>query len=258
MNHVSNARQVKNTPIVSLLFILFLGMMFLQGCSFEKKSDLEIATEKAKNLFDGDLDQFLQSDHNIKLKDSVDQAQIEDAQEAFEKLDIEGKDLEDEDVVELIILYSAVHYAEIELAIREGRDVPEGYEPEVELDEYVTEESDIYFDEGSLINQELLEEFIETAGENGNDNESNIRIVRDEGKNGVILYDLQSRYDENADQRWIDVYPHLDYFNTASQKTQEVFNSAPQQCSSMSKEYDFYMMNECRTHWEFPLIPVVD
>lgn len=250
MNIFSNTRHVRKTAI--FLFALFLGMILLQGCTFGK-SDMEVATKKVEKLFDGDIDQFFKLDQHAELKSSVDQAQIEDALEAVEKLDVEN-----EDELELLILFTAVHFAEIELAKREDGDVTESHEPKEELEVYVPEESDITFEAGTLTNQEALEAFVKTAGENGDDNESSIRIVKDEGENGVILYDLQSRYDENADQRWIDVHPYLDYFNTASLQTQEVFNSAPQQCGSMSKEYDFYMMNECRTHWEFPLIPVVD
>src|SRR5699024_3546005 len=149
-------------------------------------------------------------------------------------------------------------FRSIELANREEGNLTQIQEPEEELEVYVPEESDIIYKSGTITNRDALETFIETAGENGDDNESNIRVVKDEGENGVILYDLQSRYDEHADQRWIDVHPYLDYFNTASQEIQEVFNNAPQQCSSMSKEYEFYMMRECRTHWEFPLIPVID
>ncbi|MEN2467877.1 hypothetical protein [Ornithinibacillus sp. JPR2-1] len=129
---------------------------------------------------------------------------------------------------------------------------------DTEPEEYIPSETDVVFKHNALRNVELLEEFIETAGGNGEDNESHIRIVKYEPQ-GALIYDLQSRYDENANQSWIEVKPDLSYFNTSEVPVQDVFYNAPEQCWYMSKDTEkgYYKFHECRTHWEYYLFPIV-
>ncbi|MEK4303335.1 hypothetical protein [Oceanobacillus sp. FSL K6-0251] len=60
------------------------------------------------------------------------------------------------------------------------------------LEEYVPNEDDVVYKNNELKNKDILEAFMETAGENGQDNESEIRAVKDEGTQGVLIYDLKS------------------------------------------------------------------
>ncbi|MFA1822344.1 hypothetical protein ACDX78_19640 [Virgibacillus oceani] len=128
------------------------------------------------------------------------------------------------------------------------------------LEEYEPSEADVVFNDNVLKNKDTLENFIEVAGENGENNESEIKVVKDEGEKGVLIYDLKSRYDEDADQGWIDVFPDLSYYRTSENEGQDVFNNARQQCGYMEKDeiQGFYKLYECRTHWEYHLIPMVD
>ncbi|WP_188383200.1 hypothetical protein [Ornithinibacillus halotolerans] len=132
-------------------------------------------------------------------------------------------------------------------------------EPEKEIKEFIPKETDVVFKDEALYNVEILEQFAENSGANGEDNESQIRVVKYVPE-GVLIYELQSRYDENANQAWIDVTPDLTYFDESKLTVQEVFYNAPQQCSSVAKtvERGHYTFNECRTHWEFPLFPIVE
>ncbi|WP_197025116.1 DUF4362 domain-containing protein [Paucisalibacillus sp. EB02] len=126
-------------------------------------------------------------------------------------------------------------------------------------EEYIPKETDVVFKNNAMRNIDILEDFIETAGANGKDNESQIRIVKYEPE-GALIFDLQSRYDENANQAWIDVQPDLDYFDESAVISQDVFYNAPQQCWYMSKDIEqgFYKFHECRTNWEYHLFPIVD
>ncbi|ADU29105.1 hypothetical protein [Evansella cellulosilytica] len=128
---------------------------------------------------------------------------------------------------------------------------------------YVPSETDIIFKENTLTNVELLDQFVEVAGEKGNDNESKIRIVKYVSQ-GVMIYDLQSRYDDTVGHRWIEVLPDMSYYQSYEGETQDVFNNAPQQCNYMEKhttsehpDDEYYKLFECRTHWEYRILPVV-
>ncbi|WP_102029044.1 hypothetical protein [Salirhabdus sp. Marseille-P4669] len=126
------------------------------------------------------------------------------------------------------------------------------------IEEYVPNESDIVLKANTLTNVKILEEFMEIAGENGQDNEREIRVVKVDNQ-GSIIYDLQSRYDANANQAWIEVRPDMTYYQTYEGEVQDVFNNAPQQCSYMTKDEieGYYKLFECRTHWEYRILPVV-
>src|SRR5699024_4131857 len=97
------------------------------------------------------------------------------------------------------------------------------------------EEEDIVLEKNELKNKDTLETFMQTAGENGENNESEIRVVKDEGAQGVLIYDLKSRYDKNADQRWIEVTPDLSHYSPAEDEVQDVFHTS-QQCGYLSKD----------------------
>ncbi|WP_164215627.1 hypothetical protein [Virgibacillus sp. YIM 98842] len=126
------------------------------------------------------------------------------------------------------------------------------------LEEYVPGEDDVVVSNTELKNKDILEDFMEIAGENGENNESEIKVVKDEGEKGVRIYELKSRYDENADQAWIDVFPDLSYYRASEDEVQDVFNNARQQCGYMEKDefQGFYKLYECRTHWEYHFIPI--
>ena len=143
----------------------------------------------------------------------------------------------------------------------EKKDNPsEEQSQEEPLEEYEPSEDDVVFNNNVLKNKDTLENFMEVAGENGENNESEIKVVKEEGEKGVLIYDLKSRYDENADQGWIDVFPDLSYYRASENEGQDVFNNARQQCGYMEKDeiQGFYKLYECRTHWEYHLIPIVD
>lgn len=128
-------------------------------------------------------------------------------------------------------------------------------ENEVEVIEYISEEIDVLFKDNAMDNKDLLDAFVKVSGEN---NESELRVVKYD-EHGAVIYDLLSRYDENADVGWIEVTPDLTYYSPDEEAAQNVFNSAPQQCASLTvdEERGFYKFNECRTHWEYPLVPIV-
>ncbi|WP_080875478.1 hypothetical protein [Oceanobacillus timonensis] len=127
------------------------------------------------------------------------------------------------------------------------------------LEEYVPNEDDVVYSNNELKNKDILELFMETAGENGQDNESEIRVVKDEGDQGVLIYDLKSGYDKSVDQAWIMVNTDLSHYRAADDEVQDVFNT-DQQCGYMSKDEieGNYKLHECKTHWEYRLIPTVD
>lgn len=124
-----------------------------------------------------------------------------------------------------------------------------------EVREYIPEEDDVLFKDNAMNNKDLLDAFIEVSGKN---NESELRVVKYDD-DGVLIYDLLSRYDENANVGWIEVTPDLTYVTKGEDTVQDIFNNAPQQCASITidEERGFYKFNECRTHWEYPLVPIV-
>jgi len=122
---------------------------------------------------------------------------------------------------------------------------------------YIQNETDVVLKNDHLLkNVDLLEGFMEVAGK---DNESQIRIVKHVMAQGVIIYDLQSRYDKNADQGWIEVTPNLDYYKPLEDEVQDIFNNAPQQCGDISKDVaeGYYKLYECSTNWEYRLLPII-
>ncbi|MFC4557810.1 DUF4362 domain-containing protein [Virgibacillus kekensis] len=131
---------------------------------------------------------------------------------------------------------------------------PDEPKPEA-TEEYLPNENDVVLKNNELKNVDLLENFMEVAGKN---NESKIRVVKYVRFQGVIIYELQSRYDENANEGWISVEPDLSYYKPSDNEVQDVFNNAGQQCGYITKDTveGFYKLNECRTHWEYRFLPI--
>ncbi|WP_440895508.1 YcxB family protein [Amphibacillus sp. Q70] len=122
--------------------------------------------------------------------------------------------------------------------------------------EYIPNKTDVILKNNSLENVDILDNFVKVAGENSEDQ---IRVVKYVPTQGVMIYDLQSKYDKNANEGWIEVIPDLSYYQALEDEGQDVFNNAPQQCGNMSKDIEagYYKLSECRTHWEYSLLPIV-
>lgn len=122
---------------------------------------------------------------------------------------------------------------------------------------YIPNETDVVLkNDNLLVNKDILEDFITVAGKN---NESHMRIVKHVLGRGAILYDLESRYDKNANQGWIEVTPNLTHYKPLEDDFYDLFIQAPQQCGDLSKDVEegFYKLYECRTNWEYRLLPIV-
>lgn len=250
------AKAKRKGIIISLFMILIVGWalryMYLEY-------EIYIAKEKVGNLFEVvDEDEEKPS----KIKASTNQALINDAQKAVNNINTNGEE-EGRNEGVVFALQSALVVAQAQLMKREGEIESTTFpapdpEEQQQLVDYQPNVDDVVSTYDDVENRDILEEFIEIAGENGKNDESEIRIVKNEGKNGVIIYDLKSRYDKNADQGWIDVTPDLSHYNPPEEYVQEIFNNASQQCGYMSKDetQGFYKLYECRTHWEYHLLPI--
>ncbi|WP_078551671.1 hypothetical protein [Bacillus alkalicellulosilyticus] len=169
-----------------------------------------------------------------------------------------GEDYSEEDIEKLFedydenFLEEFISLLEKELLTEKGEEDP--------ITDFTPEESDIVLKDDTLTNIDLLENFIAVAGEKGNDNESQIRIVKYVPQ-GIQIYDLKSSYDEEQDQRWISVTPDMSYYTPSEDDVQDVFNNASQQCNYMEKDTEseewFYKLYECRTNWEYRILPVI-
>ncbi|MCG3418203.1 hypothetical protein [Oceanobacillus jordanicus] len=254
--------QPKRKVIISL-FIILCGVLLMQGCNMEDADKKDIASEKVRDLFqDGDFKK-VKEDGSGRIKDSTDQEQINEASEAIEEIDI--SDEERETIAFVFGLRSAVLVAQNQLNERDV--VPKSSKNtdsqdeqiEEDLPDYQPDENDVVLKNSELKNKDILEEFIKVAGENGKNSTSEIRVVKVEGSQGVLIYDLKSMYDKNADQSWIRVRPDVSHYRALENEVQDVFNNAPQQCGYMSKDETegFYKLFECRTHWEYRLLPTV-
>ncbi|MFD2627597.1 hypothetical protein [Oceanobacillus kapialis] len=268
-----NGSTVQSKKKIISIVIILCGVFVLQGCNTgngdASTSNIDIANNLVSDLFEGE--EIEDAEGFNKIKDSTDQEKIDEAREAVESVDeIVREDGEENEDDELIYeLHSALFHANYQLQERKTttelprntvpeEDAQDDEQIEEELPEYQPDENDVVWKNNQLKNKNTLEEFIKVAGENGKDNTSEIRVVKDEGPQGVLIYDLESRYDENADQSWIRVTPDLSYYNALENETQDVFNNAPQQCGYMAKdeEQGFYKFYECRTHWEYHFLPL--
>ncbi|WP_289891027.1 hypothetical protein [Virgibacillus pantothenticus] len=66
-------------------------------------------------------------------------------------------------------------------------------------------------------------------------NTSEIRVVKDKGAQGVLIYDLKSMYDKNADQSWIWVIPDDSHYIEIENEIQDVFNSPQHNAATWKK-----------------------
>ncbi len=122
---------------------------------------------------------------------------------------------------------------------------------------YTPNKNDVILKNHVLKNVDRLENFMKIAGKSDGDK---IRVVKYVEGQGVLIYDLKSRYDKNAKQGLIEVNPDLKYYSKLKSERQDVFNNAPQQCGGLSKDMDkgYYKLTECRTNWEYYLLPIIN
>ena len=245
----------------SLLIVLGI-MLLLQGCDLknENTKNTDIAVKKVSDLFEVEDEEKIKEGKTSQIKDSTNQKQIDEALKAVDTIDTDGDGHSEKDAI-AFSLQSAILIAQLQLQEREGslESSSPATQDEQKEEEFHPAKDDIVLKNNELKNKEQLEEFMKNAGENGENNESEIRVVKDERANGVLLYDLKSRYDKNANQRWIEVIPDLSHYNPPENEVQDVFNT-PQQCSYMSKDRTegYYKLNECRTHLEYRFLPIID
>lgn len=257
-NREPTERRKKKIIAINSLIILSI-LLILQGCNTEQNK-MDIAVKKVTNLFEAEDEEKVKEGKSGKIKDSTDQEQIDEALKAIDKIDTSGgKQSKNYGVV--FSLQSAVLVAQVQLEEREGttRDSFENYTQDEQKEQFQPDEDDVVWKHNKLENKDILEEFMNVAGENGKNNDIEIRVVKDEEEKGVIIYDLKSVYDKNADEGWIEVIPDLSHYSPSETETQSVFNMS-QQCSYISKDIEtgYYKLNECYTHWEYPLLPIIN
>ncbi|WP_147301644.1 hypothetical protein [Virgibacillus dokdonensis] len=179
----------------------------------------------------------LQERDALTLKGSTDQEQIDKAMEAVNKIDMFSEE-NDEHYSLVAFLHIALTDAQKQLNERERKQgMPDTKEKEEQPKEaYVPNKNDVILKNNELKNKELLEVFMKDAGEKGENSKSAIRVVKDEGEKGTLIYDLESNYDKTAGQSWILVFTDLSYYSPSENEVQDVFTNASQQCSYMSKE----------------------
>ncbi|MCC2249002.1 hypothetical protein JUJ52_03390 [Virgibacillus sp. AGTR] len=262
-NNESAVKPKKKVFAISL-FIVLSVVLVLQGCNTESGNakNVNVAAKKVRDLFEIENVEAVKEGKSSKIKDSTDQEQIDEALEAIDKIDTsDTSDGEQSKNYAIAFgLQSAVFIAVSQLKEREGirESSDNNAQGETNGEEFHPDEDDVVLKNNELKNRDILEEFMNVAGENGENNESEIRVVKDEGANGVLIYDLKSRYDKNADQSWIGVIPDLSYYSASENEVQDVFNTR-QQCSYMSKDEQegYYKLNECRTHWAYRFLPII-
>ncbi|WP_077298578.1 hypothetical protein [Virgibacillus pantothenticus] len=250
--------QIKRKAIMISLFITICGVLVLQGCNNANgnASNIDIAAKKVSDLFEVEDEETVKEWETSKIKDSTEQEQINEAQEAIDEIDMNALD-QMEDYDNAFSLRSAVLIAQEQLRKREGiRKATDNRAENEQIKEFIPDEDDVVWKNNKLKNKDILEEFMKIAGENGKNNTSEIRVVKDKGAQGVLIYGLKSMYDKNADQSWIRVTPDDSHYIATENEVQDVFNSR-QQCGYMEKDEQegYYKLFECRTHWEYRLIP---
>ncbi|WP_121615526.1 hypothetical protein [Virgibacillus halodenitrificans] len=257
-----SAVKPKKKVIAISLFIVLSVVLVLQACNTENENanNINVAAEKVSDLFEIENEEAVKEGKSSKIKDSTDQGQIDEALEAIDKIDTsDGEQRENYAIA--FGLQSAVFNAVSQLKEREGtlESSDNSAQDETNGEEFHPDEDDVVLKNNELKNKDILEDFMKVAGENGKNNKSEIRVVKDEGAIGVLIYDLKSRYDKKADQAWIGVIPDLSHYRASENEVQDVFNNARQQCSYMSKDEaeGYYKLNECRTHWEYRFLPII-
>lgn len=253
-------RRCNKKMITSRLLMILSIMLILQGCN-TNQNNIDIAITKVANLFEVEDEEQVKEGKSGKIKDSTDQSKIDEALKAIDNIDTSDGE-HSESYAIAFGLQSAVLVAQVQLDEREGKEVPyenNSEEEEPQTEQFQPNDDDIIWQDNELKNKDMLENFMNNAGENGKNHGSEISVVKDEGEKGVIIYDLKSRYDENADQAWIDVTPNLSHYIEADNDVQNVFNMN-QQCGYISKDREagYYKLNECFTHWEYSLLPITN
>ncbi|PAQ13558.1 hypothetical protein CD798_14185 [Bacillaceae bacterium SAOS 7] len=129
---------------------------------------------------------------------------------------------------------------------------------------YKVEPDDVVQRQLSVENVERLDKFIEEAAEG---KETHVRVIRmyertydhPNSPEGVIIYDLKSRYDNQAKVGWIEVTPNLSDFTPFEKSRVPTIENA-QQCSRIirDEELGYYMLNECHDAWSYELFPFKD
>ncbi|WP_243647154.1 DUF4362 domain-containing protein [Scopulibacillus darangshiensis] len=258
--------------LVLLVFITF----GTYGCAKETTSSVpDPSVQAIKSAGDSVKYLFIQSDWDslttARIKTTTTQEQIDHAAKLVSRIKPKGKG--DANTFFGLGLVMAIANAQKQLDIRNGKISPTAkqYNPDKnagqketavkqnqnKLPKYIPKKDDVILKNHVLKNKDRLEDFIKNAQ---NHKESKIRVVKYDELRGALIYDLQSRYDEKVNQGWIDVKPDLNYFRKLKSDTQDVFNNAPQQCGSISKDKEngYYILKECRTNWEYRLLPIIN
>lgn len=263
-HHFTLKINLKKKVITISLWMILSTLLILQGCD-TKQTDIHIATQKVTDLFEVEDEEQIVEGKAGKIKDSTNQKKIDAALKAIDKIDI-SDEMQNESHAAVFVLQFTVAIAQAQVDERDGttgllendsqNEGTEALQPDQQPEPYQPSDEDVIWIDNALQNQDILEAFMEEAGENGKNNTSEIKVVKDEGTRGVVIYKLKSRYDEYANQSWIDVSPDVSYYAPTEEDAQNVFNM-PQQCSylSINKETGLYALYECFTHWEYPLLP---
>ncbi|WP_077326525.1 hypothetical protein [Virgibacillus siamensis] len=257
-----SALNPKKKVIVISLFIVLSVVSVLQGCGTDNDNanNINKAAKKVNDLFEVEDEEKVKDGKSSKIKDSTDKEKIGKALEAIDKIDTSDGE-QSESYAIAFGLRSAVLNAQLQLKEREGTPESSDYsaQDEQKTEEFHPDEDDVVLKNNEIKNKDILEKFMKIAGENGRNNEREIRVVKDEGARGVLIYDLKSRYDKSANQGWIGVIPDLSYYSSSENEIQDVFNTR-QQCGYMSKDMQegYYTLNKCRTHWAYRFLPIVN
>ncbi|UOQ92203.1 hypothetical protein MUO14_17165 [Halobacillus shinanisalinarum] len=257
-NNESTVKSKKKVIAISL-FIVLSVVLVLQGCNTENESanNIDIAAKKVSDLFEVEDEEKVKEGKSSKIKDSTGKEQIDEALEVIDKIDTSDGE-QSENYAIAFSLQSAVLNAQLQLKEREGtlESSDNSAQDEQKEEEFHPDEDDVVLKNNELKNKDILEEFMKVAGENGKNNESEIRVVKDKGP---LIYDLKSRYDKNADQSWIGVIPDLSHYSASENEVKDVFNTR-QQCGYMSKDKQegYYKLNKCQTHWAYRFLPIVN
>ncbi|GGH88234.1 hypothetical protein JOD43_002189 [Pullulanibacillus pueri] len=255
-----------------LVLIVFLAFG-TYGCTKKTTSSAEdTSVHKIQRATNAVKDLFVKSDwdhlNTARIKDTTTQKQIDYAAKLTSK--IKPKEKNDTNSVFGLGLALSLANAQKQLDERsqkgstnatqeksknEGQKGTEAEQNQQQPPTYIPKKTDVVLKDHVLKNENRLEDFITKASQN---NESELRVVKYVNQQGVLIYNLKSRYDKNAKEGWIEVHPDLSHYIKLKNEAQDTFNNAPQQCGSISKDNDhgYYVLKECRTNWEYQLLPI--
>ncbi|MBN8233986.1 hypothetical protein JF544_01960 [Halobacillus kuroshimensis] len=250
-----------NRKLGFLVISLSIALL-LQGCGIGNgnSAHVDTAVQKVSQLYETNDSKKVKQGEVSKIKPSTDQEMIKEALEAIDKID-KGESGTDKNAIVAFALRSSVQNAQIQLNEREGTSKSlDNYSGGGALEnEYQPRKKDVVLKDNQLKNKNILEEFMNSAGGENKNNDSEIRVIKDEGYKGVLIYDLEANYDESAGQSWISVKPDFSYYSASENRIQDVFNTR-QQCGYMSKDEQkgFYILNDCRTHSAYRFLPIAN